>query len=44
MMDSVLEDWEKNMSQSHIIASTLENLALLALSKQIHQDDIDAAI
>lgn len=44
MMDSVLEDWEKNLSQSHLIASTLENLALLALSKQIHQDDIDAVI
>jgi hypothetical protein len=44
MMESVLEDWEKNTSQSHLIASTLENLALLSLSKQIHQDDIDAII
>ncbi len=44
MMDAVLEDWEKNMSQSHMIAGTLESLELLSLSKKINQEDIDAVI
>lgn len=44
IMDTVLEEWEKNSSQSHMIAGTLESLELLSLSKNIDQDDIDAII
>lgn len=44
MMDGVLEDWEKNTSQSHMIAGTLESLELLSLSWKPSQEDIDFAI
>jgi len=44
MMDAVLEDWEKNTSQSHLIAWTLESLELLSLSEKLIQEDIDAII
>ena len=44
MMDSILEDWEKNSSQSHMIAGTLESLELLSLPKKLNQEDIDAAV
>jgi hypothetical protein len=44
MMESILEDWEKNASVSHMIAGTLETLELLSLTQTITTDDIDAAI
>lgn len=44
MIDSVLEEWEKNTSESHMIAGTFEALELLSLSKKLNGEDIDAAI
>lgn len=44
LIESVLEEWEKNTSMSHMIAGTLESLELLALSKSITDEDIMIAI
>lgn len=44
MMDNILEDWERTISKSHLIAGTLESLEILSLSGTISSDDIDAVI
>lgn len=43
-MDAILEDWEKNTSMGHVIASTLESLELIALDRAITDADIEAII
>jgi hypothetical protein len=43
-IDGVLEEWEKNVSMSHVIAGTLEALELIALDRAITDEDIDAVI
>lgn len=44
MMESILEEWEKNTSLSHKIAWTLENLDILALTEEIRSEHIDELI
>lgn len=39
--DKLLEEWEKNSSLSYDIASTLNSLELLAISKKIEKEDIE---